>query len=106
MIVGQNEKLETVLKLMADNESPVDRDDVLTVIVNSVAVGDIWTVPVDPLDDDTEAEDYPEGMLLEKIPVFVKKTLVTGKDKRFFCAFTSTEKIETDGAELPVMSVT
>lgn len=54
VIIGQNEKLETTLKLLADKDSHVDYDDVLDKIVDRVAVGDIWQMPVEPMDDEME----------------------------------------------------
>ena len=81
MLVGQNERLERALELLEDDDSPVYRDDILNIIMQSVAVGDKWRVPVDFMEEDMDEPDYPDGLQLSLLPGFVKKTLETTKDK-------------------------
>ena len=49
MLVGLTEKLERALSAFFDDEEDTDWADVMTLITDSVAAGDLWQVPVDAM---------------------------------------------------------
>lgn len=105
MLTGLNEQLEMMLGKYSDCESGVEKTDVLDSIAKSVAAGDLWHIPVDAMGEDMNDSDYPEGIVLEKLPAFIKRTLGTNDNNRLFCAFTSADKVHAEGAGLPTVSV-
>ena len=46
MLVGLTEKLERALSAFLDDEEDTDWADIMTLITDSVAAGDLWQVPV------------------------------------------------------------
>ncbi len=105
MLKGLNEQLEMMLNKFGDVESSVERVDVLETIAKSVAAGDLWHIPVEPMEDDMNETDYPDGIVLEKLPAFVKRRIETGAGKQFVCAFTSADKVYTESEESPTVTV-
>lgn len=105
MLAGLNEKLERALSAFLDDEEDTDWADVMTLITDSVAAGDLWQVPVDAMPDGMNETDYEDGRVLEKFPACVKKTVGTNRNEELFCAFTSPEKISAGNSEGPVLSV-
>ncbi len=104
MLFGLNERLEQALKDYHDDEDS-EWSEVMSLITDSVAVGDLWQVPVDAIPEDMNETDYEEGLLLSRFPACVKKTIRTSRDESLFCAFTSPGKVSTGDLEDPVMSV-
>lgn len=105
MLNGLNEKLEQALVGFADEKDNTGWADVMTVITDSVAAGDLWRVPVDLVPDGTNETDYEDGHVLSKLPAFVKKTISNDRDETWFCAFTSPEKVTLDSSSEPIMTV-
>lgn len=105
MICGLNERLERVLSEYYDENEDTDWVDVMSVITDSVAVGDLWQVPVDAIPDGMNETDYEEGHLLGRFPGFVKKTISNRKGELIFCAFTSPARVSCGNSGDPVMSV-
>ena len=105
MLNGLNEKLEQALVGFADEKDNTGWADVMTVITDSVAAGDLWQVPVDVMPDGTNETDYEDGHVLSKLPGLVKKTIANKRDETWFCAFTSPEKVTLDSSSEPVMTV-
>lgn len=99
MLLGLNDHLERVMDCYRKGDSDTNKVDVMYMIANSLAADDHWHVPVDMMPEGSNETDYEEGCVLEKLPDFVKKSIRTSKGKSFFCAFTSPEKVCTDGAE-------
>ncbi len=105
MLVGLTEKLERALSAFFDDEEDTDWADVMTLITDSVAAGDLWQVPVDAMPDGMNETDYEDGRVLEKFPTCVKKTIGTSRNEELFCAFTSPERVSAGGSENPVLSI-
>ena len=104
MLLGLNETLEKVMASYRSESGDTDRRDVLDAIVNALAAGDDWYVPVDCMEEGSNETDFEEGRVLEKLPEFVKRTLTTSGEKQFLCAFTSLERVHDDG-EKELLSV-
>ena len=104
MIVGYNEKLEDILRAFQDKDNDVDWADVMTAIVNSVAAGDDWYIPVEMMQEGMNETDYEEGWILDHIPGLIKRTIGTKTGKELMCAFTSPDKFSAVHQE-EVMSV-
>ena len=95
MLLGLNEKLELVLSSYLNEDTDTDWADVMELITDSVAAGDLWQVPVDSLPDGMNETDFPEGHILERLPTCVKKTLGSKQNEPMFCAFTSPRKLSS-----------
>lgn len=105
MLIGKMEELAKLLAEYKDETSEVDAGDVLNCIVESVAAGDCWFVPVGLLEDGENETDIAEGSGLEKLPMFRKTVVTNKKEERFFCAFTSEEAMNADREEGTRISV-
>ena len=68
MIVGVNEKLEKMMFSYQGKDDEVEFDDVMNCVVECVAAGDLWHVPVEAMEDGMNETDFKEGWILEKIP--------------------------------------
>ena len=51
MIVGVNEKLEKMMFSYQGKDDEVEFDDVMNCVVECVAAGDLWHVPVEAMED-------------------------------------------------------
>lgn len=105
MLLGLNEKLELVLSSYLNEDTDTDWADVMELITDSVAAGDLWQVPVDSLPDGMNETDFPEGHILERLPTCVKKTLGSKQNEPMFCAFTSPGKLSSGDSTGTVMSI-
>ena len=105
MIIGMNEKLEKMMLDYQDRNEEVEFSDVMDCIVDSVAAGDTWNVPVQVIEDGMNETDFREGWILEKLPAFYKRTIRNKNDEELFCAFTNetlASKIDEDGTYISV----
>ena len=92
MIIGVNERLEKSMERYRDRRDDTEYGDVISYVIDSVAAGDYWHVPVDVIEDGMNETDFREGWILEHLPEFSKKTVCSINDEEeLFCAFT-TEK--------------
>ncbi len=105
MIVGLVEKLEKMMGSFRDEDSNVGFGDVMKCVVESVAVGDSWYVPVFVMEEGMNETDVVDGGLVDKLPMFCKHTLTDQDGSRFFCAFTSEEAMNADSEEGTRISV-
>ena len=105
MIVGVNEKLEKMMFSYQGKDDEVEFDDVMNCVVECVAAGDLWHVPVEAMEDGMNETDFKDGWILEKIPALYKKTIGNKNNEELFCAFTSESTIkmeDTKGAFITV----
>ena len=105
MIVGMNEKLESMMLGYQNKDDEVAFGDVMNCVVESVAAGDTWYVPVEVMEDGMNETDLREGWILEKMPAFYKKTLGNSEEEELFCAFiseTALNKVEEEGTFMTV----
>ena len=105
MIIGVNEKLEKMMLGYQGSDGDVIYSDVLDCIVESVAAGDTWNVPVQVIEDGMNETDFREGWILEKLPAFYKQTIRNRDDEELFSAFTNetlVNKIDEDGTYISV----
>ena len=105
MIVGPNEKLESMMLGYQNKDDEVAFGDVMNCVVESVAAGDTWYVPVEVMEDGMNETDLREGWILEKMPAFYKKTLGNSEEEELFCAFiseTALNKVEEEGTFMTV----
>ena len=105
MVVGMNEKLEKMMVNFKEKDDDVDFSDVMNCVVDSVAAGDLWHVPVEVMEDGMNETDFNEGWILEKLPAFYKKTLRTGEDEELFGAYTSEAAVNKTEEEGTLMTV-
>ena len=105
MVVGMNEKLEKMMVNFKEKDDEVDFSDVMNCVVDSVAAGDLWHVPVEVMEDGMNETDFNEGWILEKLPAFYKKTLRTGEDEELFGAYTSEAAVNKTEEEGTLMTV-
>lgn len=61
----------------------------------SIAADDDWYLPVEMMGDGMTEADYEEENLLEKMPGFMKKTIVSSSGQHGFFAFTSLKKLRS-----------
>ena len=104
MLNGYTEALEELLKEFSEHGDVMPRKYVLEGITKAVAAEDCWQVPVDPMEEGENETDYADGLVPEKLPHFVKKTLNVNGEGRYFCAFTRAEKVAGEEEE-PLMSL-
>ena len=105
MIIGVTEKLEKMMFSFQEKENEVDFSDVMDCVVESVAAGDLWQVPVEVIEEGMNETDFPDGWVLEKMPGFYKKTVGNSHGDQIFCAFTSEDamnKVEEEGTFISV----
>jgi len=105
MLIGLIEKLEEALDRYQSKNSGEEWANVMNALAYSIAAGDYWQVPVDGIEDSTSETDYEDGCVLERIPVFIKKTIGTAKQEKLLCAFTSPDKVLAGGLDKPVLSL-
>ena len=105
MIIGVNERLEKSMERYRDRRDDTEYGDVISYVIDSVAAGDYWHVPVDVIEDGMNETDFREGWILEHLPEFSKKTVRSlNDDEELFCAFTTEKKI-TVGTEEDLLTV-
>ena len=61
MIIGVTEKLEKMMFSFQEKENEVDFSDVMDCVVESVAAGDLWQVPVEVIEEGMNETDFPDG---------------------------------------------
>ena len=105
MIVGQIEKLESLLGEFCDSDSSVTSKDVMECVANSAAAGDSWFVPVEFLEDGMNETDIEEGRGLEDLPLFRKEVVTNPAEESYYCAFTSEEAMNANRKEDTRISV-
>lgn len=104
MIIGPNEHLESALELYREHQNDSTILSAMNMITICLAAEEEWLVPIDLISDGMNETDFPEEMLLEKLPGMVKKEFVSSSGKTCLYAFTSLEKVHMAGTE-PLLTV-